>query len=474
MNSMKKISIFLIALSMTFASCENFLDESPSSQLPTETAITSVQDLSNAINGVYYTLVNEQYGLAGDMFIYADLKGTDTKYISKGGHCSYLSDYQHSANDGHPDGFWYDIYASLGRANYALAGASGMTVTTADKAVYDDYMAELHAIRGWMHFQGAILFCQIPTVSGVDMNAANSGLPISDRVFPVAYQPTRTTLAETYAFITSELETALLTLSKDAKPGRINYWAAKAILSRVYLYMGNNNKALEYAADVITNSGKSLYSRAEYQTVWSATFTKESLFELGVTDLTNAQRNSFGYYCDPSGYAECAATDDFFAYATANVADIRSTMISEKIAGTKNKGYYTNKYPGQASSTTPTYTNSPKIIRMSEVYLIAAEAAVKGGTAAGAQSASFYINALRTNRITGYVDVATVTLDDIMDERRLELAFEGHRFFDLVRNNYPFTNPVVGAVLPTDYRMILAIPQRERDISSGLAQNPKY
>ncbi len=474
MNSMKKISFFLIALSMTFASCENFLDESPSSKLPTNTAITSVTDLSNAINGVYYTLVNEQYGLAGDMFLYADLKGTDTKYISKGGHCSYLSDYQTSANDGHPDGFWSDIYSALGRANYAIEGATGMTVPTADQADYDDNMAELHAIRGWLHFQGAILFCQIPTVTGVDMNAANSGLPISDKVFPVAYQPTRATLTETYTFITSELETSLLTLSKDAKSGRINYWAAKAILSRVYLYMGNNNKALEYAADVIANSGKSLYTAAEYTSVWSQTFTKESLFELGVTDLTNAQRNSIGYYCTPEGYAECAATDAFFAYATADLADVRSTMIEQKIYGTKNQGYYTNKYPGQAGSTTPTYTNSPKIIRMSEVYLIAAEAAVKGGTATGAQSAAFYINKLRTNRIAAYADVPSVTLDDVMAERRLELAFEGHRFFDLVRNNITFDNPVVGSVVPTDYRVIMAIPQRERDIAPSLVQNPLY
>ena len=471
---MKKISICLIAFSMTFASCENFLEESPSSKLPTNTAISSVTDLSNAINGVYLKLIDDQYGLAGDMFIYADLKGTDAEYISMGGHCAYLSQYQHGANDGHPDGFWYDIYVALGRTNYTLEGASGLSVPAADKVAYDDYIAELHAIRGWMHFQAATLFCQIPTVTGVDMNAANSGLPIADKVFPVAYKPTRTTLAETYNFITTELETSLLTLSKVAKPGRINYWAAKAILSRVYLYMGNNNKALEYAADVVANSGAALYTIAEYPNVWSQTFTSESLFELGVTDLTNAQRNSFGYYADPNGYGEFAATSAFFTLATANPADVRSTMISQKDSDGDNLGYYTNKYPGQAASTTPLYTNSPKIIRLSEVYLIAAEAAVKGGTATGALTAQDYVNALRAKRINGYVAVASVTLTDVIAERRLELAFEGHRFFDLVRNNITFTQPYIGTITSTDPTVIMAIPQRERDIASGLTQNPGY
>ena len=117
--------------------------------------------------------------------------------------------------------------------------------------------------------------------------------------------------------------------------------------------------------------------------------------------------------------------------------------------------------------------NNPKVIRLSEVYLIAAEAALKAG---GADPAS-YINDLRKQRIADYEDVASVTIDDILTERRLELYGEGHNAWDTWRNKKAVTNAQVpaGPINYDDYRTVMPIPVSEINVSNGkLKQNEGY
>jgi len=113
---------------------------------------------------------------------------------------------------------------------------------------------------------------------------------------------------------------------------------------------------------------------------------------------------------------------------------------------------------------------------VSEVYLIAAEARLLGGNASGSLEAIDYYNTLRSKRISGYTIALTVSLDDIIQERRRELFCENHRFFDLVRHRFPVNAPIVQLEpIPfNDPRMIMAIPKRELDISPDLEQNPGY
>ena len=106
---------------------------------------------------------------------------------------------------------------------------------------------------------------------------------------------------------------------------------------------------------------------------------------------------------------------------------------------------------------------------------LTAEAILKGGNASGDHDAAWYLNELRKNRITGYTDVASVTLDDILTERRKELVAEGHRCWDAWRNGRSVYSPSLNQEIGADFnRAILPIPKRETDISSGLEQNPGY
>ena len=129
-----------------------------------------------------------------------------------------------------------------------------------------------------------------------------------------------------------------------------------------------------------------------------------------------------------------------------------------------NQSFTSNIRPGKSG------------IRLSEVYLIAAEARLKGGNAPGSLEAADYYNMLRSKRISGNTNAASVTMDDILQERRRELFCENHRFFDLVRNRMAVNAPIV-QLTPIPYndpRMIIAIPKRELDISPDLEQNPGY
>jgi starch-binding outer membrane protein, SusD/RagB family len=157
---------------------------------------------------------------------------------------------------------------------------------------------------------------------------------------------------------------------------------------------------------------------------------------------------------------------------TENPDDIRSQIIEWEDDEPDMVGYYIQKYPGRNGDL---YLNNPKVIRLSEVYLIAAEARVKGGSASGSQSAADYINQLRQHRIAGYSNVASVTLDDVLTERRKELMAEGHRNWDAWRNGRSIFSPRLNREIDGQYeRAILPIPKRERDISPALAQNPGY
>jgi hypothetical protein len=469
---MKRILIFLMVVCVA---CTDELNQMPSGQLPSSSAITTVNDLSLAVNGIYEEFTH--WGLyASDFGLYADGKGGDTRYMANFNWFAPITRYQLDANSDIVLRFYKTIYTSLARINNIMEVTDRITVSTDEQTTYDDLVGQLFALRAMLHFDAARLFAQLPPVAS-DMNAPNSGIVLASAYYQPDAKFTRSTLNETYDFIKSDMTAALTKLSKDLHYGKINYWTVKALEARIYLYLEDFNNALASAIEVINNNaGYNLYEIQNYLNVWGKTATSESLFEVITTDLVNAQRNSIGYYTIPAGYCEVAATDDFAGWLMSDPNDIRSGVIQQMSQSGNYLAWYPIKYLGQEGSTAPSYVNNPKIIRLSEVYLIAAEARLRGGNAPGTLEAVDYYNALRQKRITGYTNAASVTLDNILDERRRELFCENHRMFDLVRLKRNINAPMVqiDPISYTDYRIIAAIPKRELDISPDLMQNPGY
>lgn len=475
---MKKLFIFFISIAL-LSGCKDELDQFPSDSLPGSEAITTVNDLRLAVNGVYRTLV-DRYSYAGDFGIYADGRGGDAKIVDNSvNHFQPVHIFQLHANSGHSAGFYQTQYYAAARVNNVLLFVDGIEDKEDNLSTYNNYVGQLYAIRALTHFDLARLYAQLPSVAS-NRNQENSGIVLNNESFPVTSKFKRATLAETYQFIVNDLETSLglLSRSKPDGSGAINYWAAKALLSRVYLYLEDYDNALKHAHEIIVDIDPerySLYTRENFLTSWRRTGTSESLFELLISETMSAQRNSLGYYTDPNGYAEFAASDDFSTWILAQTDDIRSSSIRWKeTSGGSNGGYYTMKYEGQEGVGTPLYVNNPKIIRLAEVYLIAAEAKLLGGNFTGSNDAVWYYNQLRSNRILNYENATSVTLDDILDERRREFFGENHRMFDLVRNRRTINHPSLGSIAYNDYRILVAIPRRELDLSPELKQNPEY
>ncbi|MDG5798940.1 RagB/SusD family nutrient uptake outer membrane protein [Marinilabiliaceae bacterium ANBcel2] len=470
---MNRILIILTVV-FAFSACSDQLEQFPSSSLPLEEAVTTVPDLNNAVNGVYRTFI-DQYSYPGDFGIYADGRGGDGQIIDAVNHFQPVARYQMHPNSGSAAGF-YEIFAyAIARANDLLAHVDNIEVGEDEEEAFNDLIGQLYAVRAMAHFDMARIYAQLPGVAS-DLDAANSGIVIADERVEVDAQFRRSTLRETYDFIIEDFQKSLDYLSKEEADGsgKINYWAAKALLSRVFLYYEDYDNALTNAHDVIVDSPYSLFEIDEFISSWKQQGTSESLFEVLITSTMSAQRNSIGYYTNPDGYAEFAASDDFRDWLVAQSDDIRSQSIAFKSDEGSNEAYYTIKYEGREGVADPLYINNPKIIRLAEVYLIAAEAALLGGVSGEAYDAVDYYNELRANRIDEYAEVSDIDIDDILDERRRELFGENHRMFDLVRHQRSIIHPDIGEIPYDDHRIISAIPQRERDISPDLAQNPGY
>ena len=462
---MKKI-LYTIPVVLMLSGCDA-LDQDPSTSVTVDTAITSIEDLSNAVNGAYYVATyGNMLTVASEMSIYADLVGPDSyQPASSGQNASRLAQYSMTSADTY--NAYYYLYAAIASVNNALEKAALLE----DQEAAMPYVAELYAMRGLFHFHLATYFAPIPTSGSQN----DMGLVLADRVFDIGYIGKRASLEDTYQMIVDDFTRAVDSgLNKERKTGHLNYWAALALRARANLYRGDYQAALADAQEVISDSPYVLYTQENYTKVWDQEGADEMLMEYLQTDVYNAQRYAPGYYTSPRGYSEYGVSPEFYSWICQNPSDVRSKMVADYSQAPDsdpdyNTGYYPLKYPGNAGASVRMYTNNIKVIRLSEVYLIAAEAALHEG-----EDAVRYLNTLRKERIEGYVAVNDCTLDEIIDERRKELFAEGQIAFDLWRNGKTVKNGSF-SVSATDFRTVLPLPVEEIDMSEGLlVQNPGY
>ena len=471
---MKKIYILALSvLPLAFSSCSGFLDKMPSDSLGEDISITSVKDIRLAINGVSYLMSEDRMTYSADFAIYADLLGGDFQPLSDNNQSGPISRYQLNPLDQIPnDGYMY-FYKAIANVNSAIEKSRKLTVADSEKAQYSEYLGQLYAWRAMLHFDLARMFCDAPTASD-NIEAENSGLVLSTQVYLPSHVAGRSTLKATYEQILADFEEALELMSPEAEKenGYLNYHSALALRSRVNLYYGEYADALADAKGVIAEGGYELYTADEYTKVWFEEFTDESIFEMKISSMYNAQRNSSGYYTSGAGYGECAFDTDteLYKYLSDDTkGDIRSELVvfhkkGDKVTGgdVNFEGYYPAKYPGREGSI---YVNNPKVIRLSDVYLIAAECEVHLGNSSAAAK---YVNDIRANRIEGYAGVASVTLDEVLFERRVELFAENSFAFDMWRNKKSIVNFGGKEITHEDYSTVMPIPQREIDKAQGL------
>ena len=326
----------------------------------------------------------------------------------------------------------------------------------------------------------------------------------------------RATVGETYDYIISSLQKAATLMSEDIPAERQNKgfaskYAAWALLSRTYLYKADYNNVIAYADSVINSGMYALESADSYsdyfanaktsdETIWCIPF-------LPVDDKKEASVASM-IYNGPSCWGEEGATPSILnvmGYGTdLQYVDQRWKYINTQSPGTKNGVtiYYISKFSGQDNSAT---LSSPVMLRLAEVYLNRAEAYANLGQI---NDAIADINMIRENRMIpgdyGTMDdylydvnrdqiTSSNILDIVLKERRIELAFEGHRLFDIERNSLPLVRnywgyhldnyngiptsaepglSAPGAVIPAnDPRMAYPIPSSELSTNNLVVPN---
>ena len=461
------------------ASCTEYLTVTPGDQLTDETAIVDINGAYTALYGVY-TGMQHQVSYGCNMINFGDLRGGDMQPTAR---TDSRSIAYYSFNNRTPENvdvnLWFRPYLLLNRANSLIAAMEAGKVTDGTVAQRNDVLGQAYTLRGLFHFDLVKLF-GVPYMK--DKTAP--GAVIADHVITAAEKVQRATVAETYEQAVNDIKHAmtLLVTSKARNDGYINYWAAEALLARVYLYMGEWAEAFTAANDVINGTGVySLIPNNQYIASWSQPFTTESIFSLVNTTANNPSREALSYVSAPSGYGEIILSYAMLDLLQEDPNDVRNQLVFPDKLSEKNselRDGHCKKYSGIGGNLF--VTNIP-IIRLSDIYLIAAEAAWRK-TPKDQASADKYLDAIRKRANPNVSFVAANDLE-IIKERRKELVHEGHRFYDIMRLNLSVTRTggrnflnadEVVTVGWSDHLCVLPIPRLELNVNPGMLPTPGY
>jgi len=477
-----KYKIILSCLLIIFiTSCsKDYLNVTPRLSQSNELTLSTYEGLESATAGAYGGLCSTNWYGAG-FEITADLKGGLAKRgpVSSG---RYINEYLWNNTASSTSNLWTTAYQTIARANNVI--------NTIDDGFTEEGVTQeqLNVLKGECLFLRALSHWDMVRLYSQPYSAGQSNLGVPVVLKTENNYPSRNTVGEVYTQVVKDLTDAINLLPDNNPRGDDGAWADKmaatALLAKVYLYMEEWQNAAEMADAVIASDKYQLFDTADYKTwdqggYWgSGGQGKEIIFQVDGSEGNSAHGywEAISYMVNPSGYGDIAASHDLLGLYEAG--DVRGDLFLEPA---EHPGeFWTLKYPGRLGSLRE--YNVP-VLRLSEMYLIRAEALLNGASVSGATALDDY-NELREHR--NLSDVTTVTLQDIYNERRRELCFEGNELFDLartqrslVRNDYsgldhkdiPF---VQGGTAGENYLWAMPIPQQEIDANENMVQNPGY
>lgn len=481
------IKLFAVALLILVQSCsKDFLDEVPSNSQQPE-SIKAVSDLVSVINGAY-DLMQSKYFLQSNTICRNDVRADDMQTPERGRlDDEYLYDYD---TDNVTNSLWSRPYTIIRHVNNILELIDNIpAIDASEETTKAEIKGQALAIRALAHFHLCNFFGKPYSHDG----GASLGVPVVITVLDPDARETRNTVAEVYSQIITDLTDAIPLLSDNADGSIITQWSAKTLLARVYLYKEDNVNAYLTAVDIIENGPFSLVSRDDYVDSWGDDFTSESIFSVVNSAADNAGNEGVGALSDPSQYGQFMATQDLIDIINSDPADIRNEILyidqesDDEDATTWGRVL---KYPGKGNSKSDivaseedgkaiaaAQTSNVVVFRLSEVYLIAAEAGLKGGGANGQD----YLEDI-VERANPAAVVSTFDLDRVLLERRKELVAEGHRLFDLIRNKRDIVRSNSDRVwddgMPflieyDNFQVIFPVPRDVLNVNAYI-QNPGY
>lgn len=475
---MKKIFLGLATLAtvaMTATSCSDFLTEEPVLSQSNELTLSAYTGLDQAGAALCYYFQSDGW-YDGQFILQSELRAGNAKNpTSEPGSGRYRGDTQWNYTSSSTSGLWSYAYYTISWANNIINNLDGKTSSDVTQQQIDNLHAEALFIRALCHFDLVITYAQPYTYQPESLGVpvvlvTENGLPARNTVKEV-YDQVVKDLLEAEGLMASNYTRA----SASDAAAVVSKSAIQALLSRVYLYMGEWQNAADYATKVISSGKYSLASGEDYLGMFSAQVAPaggEVIFELYGSQSNGGWDNSgwqhLPYITGRSSLDEgsgdiCATKDLYDLYEN---GDIRQQLFN-----LVDGDYWVLKYSGKPGGV-PRATNVP-ILRLSEMYLNRAEAIANGATVSGA-SARGDLEAIAEKR------GATVPAQfNVFDERRKELAFEGHIVYDYARNQKSLTRTDFDELNNKDvpfpsYRWAMPIPLREINANPNMEQNEGY
>ncbi|HVW60637.1 MAG TPA: RagB/SusD family nutrient uptake outer membrane protein [Puia sp.] len=433
-------------------SCHKFLDQQPVDYVSDQVTIVDAASAQTAVRGIYRKLSSDNY--YGSLFqSFGYLSGDNVQWTGSQSIIQQFIAHDLKSDNGNLESVWTGIYSTINLANHVIAKVPAVKDASLSQALSNQLTGEAYFIRALSYFDlvrtwGGVPIVLTPTLTSKDKDTVR-----------------RSSAAQVYAQVLSDLNTAegLLSAPSTQNPVRANKETVQALKARYYLYQGQWTEAENYASLVIgdVKNYSLLKPYSSFFSPASAIATKESVFELSYSaTYTNAHR---GYWQPPAngGTRQWAPSDAFISLVNdPSVGGNRSALVAKTSAGL----WYGNLYY-RSPATDPAY-----VIRIAELYLIRAEARAQQDHLADA------VSDLDSVRSRAALPPSTAaTKEDILlaieNERRMEFAFEPHRWFDLVR-----TGRAAAVLGVTDARKyVFPLPIAEVNLSKGnLPQNDGY
>jgi len=489
-NTYKLITLFIL---LAFWSCNNAIDIEQPGTLGSENALKDVNDLRSALLGAYNFL-----DTTSDIGFNASFTDESYRGRDNGGQNLAIQNFNLNSSSIYATNIWITYYGAIGLTNRIILAAQTID-GSADQTEYNDVVGQAHAIRAFSFFQILTYF----STDYTDDNAL-AGILTTEPVTDVFANQIRATNGEFYAQITADLNLASSLISTNEGNTFMGQDFITALRARMATYREQYSIADGLAASLLTNYP--IADQAQYTAMFDDTDNTEIIFKLerSIADSFDNQglfgggwAGSLFAFIDPSNgggpFMEMSRSVYNLLEGTNDVRLTRNLNVAESnfdATYASNNNFLNDdvllifKYPGSDSQP---LMNDLKVFRASEMLLIRAEAAADNNDLAGAAT---FIKQLRDARY-GTAQTAPTFANQqeafggILDERRLELLFEGHRWVDLKRLGTKGNRTIdrdakecsflAGCSLPNDdFRFTLPIPISEITGNTIIQQNPNY
>jgi starch-binding outer membrane protein, SusD/RagB family len=493
MRTLTKYLAIAVLGGALFSSCNKAIQTEPVQSISADIALTSTTGVNSLINSIY----SSYRGLAVSGVLWPELLA-DNLINTINNNNTYRN--QELNNQGFGTGNWATNYGIINRTNLVIDAVDANLITDVTEAKAKQFKGEALFLRAWSYFMLATSYSYLP---GKEINGFTAGVPLiltpTKSVGDVTF-PARATNAEVYTQIKADLVEAINLLDNTARAEKAyaSKAAAQALLSRVHLYLDEWASAITVSGQVLaTTNVNSKATRVEPTGAglvqsWRTHKDKtESIMEITYTTAENpgtASLQSWLTIFPKPVNATCTGNATRASFADLTIpttllnlypaTDVRKTTLIEgpycKLG--QSNLYFSNKFSGTGGAFG---LDNVTIFRTSEVLLNRAEAYARTNQL---DLAIDDVNVIRVRAGNPALVKGSLTqqalVDAILVERRLELAFEGHRWYDLLRNKQDITKApggvASGIVGYNDYRILSSIPAADIDVNKSLTQNPGY